>query len=185
MRRAGSLWHSNTTNERQASTFLNQWEWTWWWHSLHNYKLKLACLREAVRLYIFSQIWRRDKIVCVKRPGVWRMIHISRWHLCYNASFTSRLDMTPQYQKYFVKIECPDGQTIPLLTRQARVWLSNLSQGNYISGCLNHQSSHHFTETLTLAFSHKDDISLVLGTTLPLTVSVWYCRGGPASALND
>ena len=87
-------------------------------NSIYNYKVKPAVLREVVRLFIFSQIWRGDKIVCVKRPGVWRMTHISRWHLCYNGSFTSRLDMTPQSKKYLFKIECPDrstsdGQTIP------------------------------------------------------------------------
>ena len=106
--------------------------------------------------------------MCVKRPGVWRMINISRWHLCYNGSFTSRLDMTPQSKKYLFENVQTDWQTISMLMRQARVWLSNLSHGNYISGSLNHQSSHHFTVSLT--FSHK--YRLVIGLKI---IQFWVC----------
>ena len=137
-------------------------------HSLYNYTVKLTGLTEVVGLFLFSQIWRGDKIVCVKRPGVWGMINISGWHLCYNGSFTSRLDMTPQSKKYLFENVQTDWQTISMLMRQARVWLSNLSHGNYISGSLNHQSSHHFTVSLT--FSHK--YRLVIGLKI---IQFWVC----------
>ena len=135
-------------------------------NSLYNYTVKLTGLTEFVGLFLFSQIWRGDKIVCVKRPGVWGMINISGWHLCYNGSFTSRLDMTPQY--LFENVQT-DWQTISMLWDKLGCDLVTWATGIIFQAVsIISQSSHHFTVSLT--FSHK--YLLVIG--LKIT-KFWVC----------
>ena len=94
------------------------------WHLLYNYEVKLTGLTEVVGLFIFSKIGSGDKIVCVKRPGVWGMIHISRWHLCYNGSFTAQFDMTPGHnlKNIYLEMNVQTDQT-PTDRHQQFLWL--------------------------------------------------------------